>query len=158
MNRAIVVAVFLASAPFTLACDKSGTDTQNQVNEAQQKADQRIGQANAQATQAHVQAEQAIAEAQADFVQIREDYRHSQQSNLDTLDKKIADLSTEMLTATPDRKSALKAALPGIRAQRDAFVDDLRGLDDTSMSTFDGAKARLDKEWSDLKAAVDKVS
>lgn len=39
-----------------------------------------------------------------------------------------------------------------------AFVDDLRALDDTSMSTFDGAKTRLDKEWSDLKAAVDNVS
>ena len=89
MNRVIIVAVSLASAPFALACDRSGADTQNQVNEAQQKASQRIGQANAQATQASAQAAQAIAAAQADFVQIREDYRHSQQTNLDTLDKKI---------------------------------------------------------------------
>jgi chromosome segregation ATPase len=158
MNRAIVVAVFLASAPFTLACDKSGADTQNQVNEAQEKASQRIGQANAQATQAHAQAEQDIAGAQADFEQIREDYRHTQQTNVDALDKKIADLNAEMATAAGDRKSALKSALPGIRAQRDSFVRDLRALDDTSMSTFDGAKARLDKEWSDLKSAVDSVS
>lgn len=158
MNRAIVVAVFLASAPLTLACGKSGADTQNQVNEAQEKASQQIGQANAQATQAHAQAEQDIAAAQADFVQIREDYRHTQQTNIDALDKRIADLNAEMTTASPDRKSALKSALPGIHAQRESFVRDLRALDDTSMSTFDGAKARLDKEWSDLKSAVDSVS
>ena len=158
MNRAIVVAVFLASAPFTLACDKSGADTQNKVNEAQEKASQQIGQANAQATQAQAQAEQAIAAAQADFVQIREDYRHSQQTNLDGLDKKIADLNAEMATAAPERKSALKSALPGIRAQRESFVRDLRALDDTTMSTFDGAKARIDKEWSDLKSSVDSLS
>lgn len=158
MNRVIVVAVFLASAPFTLACSKSGADAQNQVNEAQDKASQRIGQANAQATMASAQAEQAIAGAQADFVQTREDYRHTQQTNLDALDKKIADLNAEMLTAAPERKSALKSALPGIRAQRESFVRDLRALDETSMSTFDDAKAQLDKEWSDLKAAVDSVS
>lgn len=158
MNRAMIVSVLLACAPFAVACDKSGADKQNQVDEAQQKANERIGRANAQANQAKAQEDQAIAAAQADFLQIREDYRHQMQSNLDGVDKDIADLNAELPTATPARKSEIQSALPGVRAQRDAFARDVGTVDDTNMATFDGAKSRLDKEWSDLKAAVDKAS
>ena len=157
MNRAIVISVLLASAPLTLACEKSGADTQSEVSQAQQNANRQIGQANAQATQAQAQADQAIASAQLDFMQLRENYRHKMQGNLDALDKSIADLNAEAMTV-PAKKSALQSTLPGIRAQRDAFVRDFRTLDDTNMTTFDGTKARLDKEWSDLKTAVDKMS
>jgi hypothetical protein len=158
MNRAIVVSMFLASASLAVACDKSGADTRNQVNEAQQQANQQIGRANAQATQAQAEANQKIAAAQADFLQTREDYRHKMQINLDALDKRIGDLEATQRAAAPKAKTDLHSALRELHTQHDSFVRDFRTLDDSTMDTFDAAKVRLDKEWMDLKAAVDKMS
>jgi chromosome segregation ATPase len=161
MNRAIV-AVSLVMALGPLACDKSGADTQAQVNEAQDKANKEIGRANAQANEAQNEADRKIAAALADFQATREDYRHKVQSDLDSLDKDIADLDARVRTgstkAESDLQAKLQAKLPSIHAQRDAFANDFRSIDSASAASFDAFKTRLDKEWSDLKSAVDKAS
>lgn len=158
MNRAIVaVSLALAIGPLATACDKSGADAQQQANEAQEKANKEIGRANAQASQAQGEANEKIAAAQSEFATTREDYRHRVQTDLDSLDKDIADLDVKARTGSAKAKSDLQAQLPAIHAERDSFGNDFRSIDTVSAATFDDFKARLDKELSDLKSAVDKV-
>jgi len=157
MNRALIVSLVFACVPAVVACDKSGAEAQKQANEAQQQANREIGQANAQANESQEQADKKIAAANADFLKTREDYRHDKQVELDRLDKDIADLDAQVKTGTAKAKTDLPAKLPAIHAQRDAFVSDLHSLDNASPSTFDAATQRLDKEWSDLRSAVDKA-
>jgi regulator of protease activity HflC (stomatin/prohibitin superfamily) len=161
MSRSIFISlacVSLAVAPFAVACDKTGAEAQAQANEAQNKANTQVANANSEANQkiaqAQSEADKKIAAAQGDFAKTREDYRHLVQSNLDALNKEIGDLDAKAATS---KKPDLRAALPSLKSQRDAFVADFNSLGNASAVTWDGTKARLDKEWSDLKAAVDKA-
>jgi hypothetical protein len=149
----------LAVAPFIVACDKTGAEAQAQANEAQNKANTEVASANSEANQkiaqAQSEADKKIAAAQGDFAKTREDYRHTVQSNLDALNKQLGDLDAKAATST---KADLRAALPALKSQRDAFVADFGSLRNASAVTWDGTKARLDKEWTDLKTAVDRAS
>lgn len=154
-------ALTLAVAPLAVACDKSGADAQAQANAAQTSANRDIANANNEANtkinEAQATADQKIAAARADFAKTREDYRHTVQSNLDSLDKTIAQLEAKSKTATGKTKADIDARLPSLKAQRDAFVNDARSLDSATATTWDATKARLDKEWTDLKTAADRV-
>jgi hypothetical protein len=161
MSRSIrncfFIAVALAAAPFAVACDKTGADAQAEVDQAQDKANAEIAKANSQVTTtagtAQAVADKTITAVQADFATTREDYRHTVQSNLDALDKQLADLDVRARTAKPD----LRATLVALRAQRDAFVADYQSLSNVTAITWDAARSRLDEEWTDLKAAVAKT-
>ena len=163
MSRSTILSLslLLATSSLAVACDKSGTDAQTEVNKAQDKANDQIAKANdvvtTTAAQAQAAADQKIAAVQADFATTREDYRHKIQSNLDTLTKELADIDAKAKTATGTAAADLRATIPALRAQRDAFVADVQSLDKSSAATWDATKARLDKEWVDLKAAVDKA-
>jgi len=161
MNRTITplaALVAVASLCF-VACDDPGVTAQEKANSAQAEADKKIADARAEAdkkaSSAQADADKKIADAQADFAKAREDYRHSVQGNLDALDKKIADLDAKAKTATGKAKADLDAKLVTLHAQRDAFVTDFKSLDNTTATTWDSAKARLDKAWSELSDAVD---
>ena len=164
MHRSIALPLVLAlaAAPLAVACDKSGADAQAEANQAQAKADKDIAQAGHEAAdkanQAQATADQKVASARADFSKTVEDYRHSVQSNLDALDKQVADLDAKSRTATGKAKADLDAKLVTIRAQRDQFASDFRSLGAVTATTFDAAKARLDKEWTDLKTTVDRAT
>jgi hypothetical protein len=162
MHRSIALTLALAVLPVAAACDKSGADAQAQANEAQQKANTEITnanvEANGKAAQAQSEADKKVAAVQGDFAKTREDYRHKVQTNLDALNKDIDTLDAKAHTATGSTKAAIDAKLPSIRMQRDAFVADFRGLDRTVATTWDAASARIDKEWTDLRAAVDHVT
>jgi hypothetical protein len=170
MSRSISVslAFVLAIAPLAVACDKTGADAQAEANQAQQKANAEMAKANdnvtttsaqaqANAAQAQANADQKIAAAQADFATTREDYRHKVQSNLTALNKEIDDLDVKAKKATGTTKTDLRATVPALRVQRDAFVTDFQALGNATAVTWDATQARLDKEWADLKAAVDKA-
>jgi len=81
------------------------------------------------------------------FEKAREDYRHSRQGDIDSLNQKIADLDAQEKTATGKTRASLDANLPAIHAQRDAFVNDMRGLQMATSATWDSARARIDSEW-----------
>jgi regulator of protease activity HflC (stomatin/prohibitin superfamily) len=158
MSRHTLLCLALAAAPLAVACDKSGTDAQAEVNAAQNKANAQIAQANEQVTTtgalAQAEADKKIIAAQADFAKTREDYRHTVQSNLDDLSKRLADLDVKAKASTsPD----LRATVTALRAQENAFIVDYQSLASTSPEAWDATKARLDKEWSALKATADKV-
>jgi hypothetical protein len=159
MNRSILtfaVVTFLGAA----ACDKSATESQDTVNKAQTNANTEI--TNAQVTaeekskNAQAGADKTIAQAQADFAKTREDYRHTMQSNLDGIDKKLADLDAKVKTTTGNKGADLDAKATALHAQRNAFATDFRSLDFASVPTWDSTKARVDKAWADLNDAVDK--
>jgi hypothetical protein len=155
MNRAIVTSLVLALIPLGVACEKTAADEQSKVNSAQEQANREIGKANMQADEAQRAANQKILSAQDEFLRMREEFRTKALSELVDVDGKIAKLDAKAQSATK-AKSDLQANLAAIRAQREAVVDDVRSIDSTTTATFDGAKARVEKELSDLRTVVDK--
>ena len=155
-------------APATLAltltlvagCDK-GADEQQKANAAQAEADRKIAEAKAKAgtetTSAQIEADKKIAAAEGDFGKRREDYRHKVQGDLIDLDKKIALLEAKAKTATGKAKVDLDARLASVRASRAAFASDVTTIDSATAVQWDGVKAKADKDWTDLKAIVDKA-
>lgn len=71
------------------------------------------------------------------------------------LDKKIAELDAKSRTATGSAKTDLAAKVLGVHVRRDAFAAELKTLEGSTATTWDAGKGRLDKSWTDLKAAVD---
>jgi hypothetical protein len=160
MNRSILtlaVITFLGAG----ACDKSATEAQESVDKAQAKANTQITNAQVavdeKARNAQAEADKKIAQVQAEFARTREDYRHTMQSNLDGIDKKLADLDAKVKTATGAKVNDLSAKATALRTKRDAFANDFMNLEVATVASWDAAKLRLDKEWVDLESAVDKA-
>ncbi|CAN5925513.1 hypothetical protein BH11MYX4_BH11MYX4_63500 [soil metagenome] len=141
-------------------CDK-GADEQQKANAAQAEADKKIAEANKKAstetTGAQVEADKKIAAAESDFGKRREDYRHKVQGDLIDLDKKVDMLEAKAKTATGKAKTDLDARLASIRTARASFGSDVKTIDTATAVQWDGVKARADKDWTDLKALVDKA-
>ncbi len=162
MIRSSINAVGLALA-LVLAggCDKAADEQQKATN-AQLQANQKIVEANQEADRkaaaAQAEADKKIADAQASFLKMREDYRHDTTGKLVDLDHKIADLEAKSKTSSGKKKADLDAQLTQIRAQRATFADDWKQLETASAATWDSTKARLDKEWTDLKSLVDRAA
>lgn len=160
MNRTFAVVIALA-IPVLAACDKSGQDQQQKADKAQATANHEITnaqvEANEKATNAQATADKKIAEAEKDFSKTREDYRHDMQSNLDNIDKKIADLEVKAKKATGKKRADLDASIPVLKSQRDAFSVDMKTIETANATSWDATKARIDKQWTDLKKAADKV-
>src|SRR5262249_52894450 len=133
---------------------------QAKASQAQLEADTRIrkaeAEAEAKARAAQVEADRKIAEAQGAFLKMREDYRHDVTVKLDKLDKEIADLEAKAKTATGKAKVELDPNLKAIRESRAHSAHDFDALAHEAAVTWDAAKVRLDKEWDELKAMVDK--
>jgi F0F1-type ATP synthase membrane subunit b/b' len=160
MNRsfATLATVFVLGAA---ACEKSGKDTQQQVDNAQAQAQTEITNAQVQASDkanaAQAKADEKITAAENDFDKTREDYRHTMQSNLDSLDKKISDLDAKVSKTTGDKKVELTNKASTLRAERGTFAADVTSLGATPAASWDATKARVDKEWSDIKSSSDKI-
>ena len=161
IRSSIIVCGFGAVLALGAGCNKAADEQQKATN-AQVEANQKIVEANQEADQkankAQADADQKIAAAQADFLKLREDYRHNTTANLVDLDKKIADLEAKSKTATGKKKADLDAELSQIRTQREAFANDWKQIETASATTWDATKNRLDKEWTDLKSAVDRAA
>ena len=158
--RTVFASILALCMGLTIGCNRAA-DEQRKADEARAEADKKIADTNQEAQQrinsAQADADQKVADANANFLKLRENYRHDVTQNLVDLDKKIADLEAKAKTATGKTKAQLEADLPGIRDQRDNFVRDYRTIETASASTWDNTKARLDKEWDELKKAVDRV-
>jgi uncharacterized phage infection (PIP) family protein YhgE len=162
MSRSLSLSLLLAlCAPLAVACDKSGADAQAEANKAQEQANAEMAQVNEKVSttsaQAQLNADSKIAAARADFATTREDYRHEMQDNIDALNKQLDDLAVKARKAKGTAQGDLRASLPALRSQRDAFVADFQSLANTTAVTFDATRARIDKEWNDLKVGVDKA-
>lgn len=136
MSHSIPLYFALLTVPLGAACDKNGADGQAVPSKAG-------------GTESTVQ---------SDFAKAREDYRRQKQSDLELLDKTITDLQAKEKVAGAKAKTALDGMLPAVQAQRNAFTGDLRLVDNAGAAGWDSTKARLDKEWAELRAATDKVA
>lgn len=151
MNRSIAtLATVVVLGVAASACEKSGKETQQEVDNAQATAQTEI-------TNAKIKADEKTNEAERDFDKTRDEYRHDMQSNLATLDKKIADLDAKVAKNTGDKKVELGNKVGTLRAQRTSFAEDVKSLDTATAATWDATKAHLDKEWSDIKSTSDKI-
>jgi len=143
-----------------VGCNKA-IDEKQRAERGQADANQKIAEANREADQkineAQAEADKKTAEAQANFLKMREDYRHDVTERLVDIDHKIADLEAKARTATGKTKADLDARLKQIHSERDAFVNDYRGIELASAATWDSTKARLDKSWEELKKLVDRA-
>jgi hypothetical protein len=149
----------LAAALLTsVACDKPGVAEQQKEQKAVQDNAEQQDRAGRESASAQADMNQKVLAAQGDFEHTRENYRHEKQTDLDDIDAKIAKLESKATTSTGKAKDKLDSTLPAIRAQRASFASDFRALQSTTASTWDDTKARLDKEYDSLKAALDNAS
>jgi hypothetical protein len=159
--------MFRSSIPPTIllmtlafACHNA-SDAQKKMNSARSEADEKIGVAVKESDQKVKNAQQdedkKVAEAQAGFMKMREDYRHVTAMNLVDLDHKVDDLQAKAKQSSGKAKTDLDANLKLIQVDRGAFETDYKSLETATAATWDGAKARLDKEWTQLKTRVDKA-
>ena len=159
-NSMLVGAIL--SVSILAACDKKAEDDQSKANNAQATANEKVAEAKIEADKkinaAQAEADKKIAEAQASFGKLREDFRHKTTTDLVDLNKKIDELDAKAKKATGKTKADLDNLIPQIKAKRDAFNADFKTIDNVTAPTWDDAKARLEKEWSDLKTVVDKAS
>lgn len=149
---ALALAALLSAS--IAGCDKTGEKEQRAEGIANKQAEEAQYEAYRKAAAAQAEADQKVAAARAAFEQSREDYRHARQADLDSLDETINDLEIKERTATGNAKTKLDSTLPAIRAQRDAFANDLRNLPFATPAGWDDTHARLDKEWATLKTTV----
>jgi hypothetical protein len=158
MNRYIApLTLVVALSASAFACDKPGATEEQRETKASEQAAAARNEAQQKDLNAQAQADKDISGAQTDFAKTRENYRHAKWIDLADLDKKVMDLQAKDQTATGKKRADLDAALPVIRAKRDAFVRDMQALDSTTGPAWDEAKANLDKEWDGLRSSVDDV-
>ena len=154
MLGSVVVSLMLIGG-----CEKA-SDQQQKVNTAQNEANDKIVEASKEAQQkvnsAQADADKKIAEAQAKFMKLREDYRHDVSQNLIDLDKKVAEMEAKALKEKAKVKDELETRAKQVRAQRVEFEKHVNDLETATADTWDGMKAKLDKEWDDLKTLANK--
>ena len=134
------------------------SDLEKRADKAQLNADEKIADLRSESSQdireAQAEADKKIAVAAAEFSTMRENYRHETAVKLDVMDKKVA-LDARLVGLKGVAKADLQAKLNLIQASRSVFMDDYKLLDGATGATWDGTKARLDREWADLSALVD---
>jgi tetrahydromethanopterin S-methyltransferase subunit G len=142
------------------ACNTASDDA-NKAKAAQATANDKSGAAVRESDEkvenAQAEADKKIGAARADFMTMRENFRHATTQNLVDLDQKVDALSTKANQSSGKEKTDRDAGLKQIHASRDAFQKLFLSLDSASESTWDDAKARVDKEWTDLKTMVDRA-
>jgi len=147
----------LVTAPIC-ACDKPGATEMQQEQQAREQANRTAMESQQSQDNAQAAAQQKIDTARAEFDKARADYRHDKETKLADLDKRIGELGVKANRATGKAKTDWDARMAALRAQRDAFVNDLQSLDTTPASIWDATKARVDREWDALDEAVRKSS
>jgi hypothetical protein len=158
-HRSILTSVLL-SAFLATGCNNAADD-ERKANQSQIEANEKIAAAAKEAVRvsvaAQATADKSISAANAAFLKLREDYRHQTTINLASLDHKVDVLAANAAVAEASVKAQRDASLQQIRSMRSAFGADYGALESASASTWDDAKARVEKEWLDLKALVDKA-
>ena len=156
----LAAAAAIGSLLLAGSCDKAA-DEQNKANQAQAKANEKIAvvarDADEKIKNAQAEADKKIAEAQAAFMKLREDYRHATTTGMNELDKKISDLDAKVLTSKAKARTELEVKVSQLKANREAFLAEYKTLESASAITWDQTKAKLDKQWADLKAMADAV-
>jgi hypothetical protein len=158
--KPLAVAAALSSLTLTMGCEKA-QEQQTKANVAQAKANTTISEVGREADdkmrEAQAKADTKIADAQATFMTMREDYRHNSTTELVDFDKKLSELEAKANSAKGKDRTERTATVSQLRTGRDAFIADSKAIETASATTWDATKARLDKQWAELKAIADKA-
>jgi hypothetical protein len=155
IRRHIATGIALLFASLVACGNKPGAaERRRGVTELQKEEEK----AADRAANARAAGDENYAKARVDFEKSREDYRHSRRIDLADLDKKIIDREAAAKSAAGPTKVQLQHHLHAILAKRGNFARDLQQLDTVPESRWDATRARLDREWDDLKTAVDQAS
>jgi len=157
--------LILGSAGFLLlaaaACNQSPAREQEEARKAQQRADEKSGQFRMQAEEKSAEqqanANDKAREAARALEVTRNDYRHSAQSDLDSLTKDIDDLKVKAEKATGKTRLDIERGLSDLNARRDAVDAQIRSIDATSADQIETVKARVDDQIAQLRKSVKEV-
>lgn len=153
-----------------VACQRSGVDDErrmeevrreqsNRVDEAQQKGAAEINAAQMEAQRkiqkADEHADKQLGKLSAEFDKSRTEYANDLSKKTEELDKKIAKIEDASRTATGKKKAEIDAALPDIRARRQALGNDVHMLDSATAESWAATKNKLDTDQKALSDAID---
>jgi len=93
-----------------------------------------------------------------DATKARDDYRSQKQSDLKSVDKGIADMEVKEKAYGRKTKARLDEVLSSLKTGRDTLRGDLASTESAGASAWGSEKERLDKEWRDVEASVDKAA
>lgn len=129
------------------------------VATAQAEANDKIVAAVAEADQksrvAQNEVDAKVVAAKEAFLKVREEYRHDLETKLIELNRSVAELELKAGKAVGQTHVEMHARLKKIRAQRDIVAKSCKALETESATTWDETKARVDREWAELKALLD---
>jgi hypothetical protein len=152
--QTLVVVAFVTGCDNAMDDQRAATRSQAEANAKIAAAEDEVAKKSASA---QAVADKAIAAATADFMRLREDYRHNTAKSLVDLDHRVDALQASARGGSAKAAADLEVSLQQIRTKRRAFDDDYLALEGASAATWDAARAKLDMEWSELKALVDKA-
>lgn len=153
-----------------VACQRSGVDDErrmeevrreqaNRVDEAQQKGAAEINAAEVEAQRkvqrADEHADKQLGKLTAEFDKSKTEYANDLSKKTEEFDKKIAKIEEASRTATGKKKAEIDAALPDIRARRQALSNDARMLDNATAESWAATKNKLDTDQKALGDAID---
>ncbi len=129
------------------------------VATAQAEANDKIVAAVAEADQkskvAQSEVDAKVMAAKEAFLKVREEYRHDVETKLIEFDRSIAELELKAKKAVGQAHVDVHARLKKIRAQREVVAKSCKALETESAMTWDETKARVDREWTELKTLLD---
>lgn len=132
MSRLIIICLAVGTVQFGVACE----------NDASRSGSEGAAKATA---------------APSDVSQAREEYRRQKQADLAWLDKSIAEIEDKERSMPAVTKADYHNALTSLKAEREVFARDLGTAGAVVDSTWEASKARLDAQWTRVKAAAQKA-
>jgi colicin import membrane protein len=170
MKRQLIVASWLLLAA---GCEKSAEEQQTKATQAQREADEKAMKAGREATEkadkAQQEANQETAKAQAkandtirnaheDLLKDRNDFQVEAHKALDDLDGRVDKLRAKAQKADAKARSNFDVAVRDVEAKRATVVADIQRLEAQTAESFDGFKARVNKELDEAKKSVDNAA
>ena len=182
MRRNLIVCI--ASISLLASCNQSGEDQKAKAEQAQQEANQKIGQANIEVQQkaqaAQKEANEKIAQANAkaqeeaskaqlaanqdirktndETLKMRNEYEVETSKSVNQIDNKLDGLKVKAQTSQPKMKARFQGAMPNVEVLRATVKEDLANIPSQTAQTFTSFKAKTDKDISDLRKTVDEIA
>lgn len=144
-----------ADKKIAAANNEAGQKVANAQADAKDKIANAVGEADQKVASAQQEADKKVAAAKENFMKLREEYRHTTQTDLIELDRKVTELEGKAKKSAGRVKTDLQAKVKQLHAKREAFVEHLKVLDTESAVTWDETRARLGKEWSEVTTLLD---
>jgi|TARA_R110000782_G_scaffold24264_3_gene62753 uncharacterized protein YPO0396 len=82
-----------------------------------------------------------------------QEYRQAMQERIDSLNRDIQSLQDRVAGMSGEVKAEAEQAVDSLQRERDAFVERMSEIPESSAAAWSDIKAGLDRAWEDLNAA-----